>query len=106
MLINQGLGYRKPESGAVTTPSHHWEKELVYDLGRNTRTIIDHTHPHHQTVLNMADGEVALNPGEAWSDALILDMAELESDARAAWAELLSVCQGASAGKPSRFCSF
>lgn len=42
-----------------------------------------------------------IEPGEAWSDAALTDLAAMDDRARAAWSALLASCQAAGAGKPT-----
>ncbi len=49
-----------------------------------------------------SDGpQVTLDPGEAWSDAALADLAAMAADKNRRWRELLAHCQKASGGKPT-----
>lgn len=53
-----------------------------------------------EQLLDMAPA-CRIEPGEAWSDAAIADLAAMEPKARAAWHALINHCQGADAGTPT-----
>ena len=48
-----------------------------------------------------AEPTARIDPGEAWSDAALADLAAMDDGLRRAWIALLASCQAAGAGKPS-----
>jgi hypothetical protein len=51
-----------------------------------------------QSVVGEGEPVVRIEPGEAWSDAALADLAEMEPSRRRAWTALLASCQAAGSG--------
>ena len=71
MPVDDGLGNRQPEAGAVGTPGYHGRKNRVDHVFRNTRSVVDDVHPADQSMPLGAHRELPLGPGAQGDLALL-----------------------------------
>lgn len=87
------------------------ERELGDDLARGVESAVAKLRggrdpdcrkaADRMAKLLMSEPAAHLDPGEAWSDAVIADLESMEPDRRRAWSALLVSCQEAGDGKPT-----
>src|SRR5690606_34788749 len=62
MLADDALGNGKAESGARGPATDHGVEDVLQQLRRDARAVIDDVDPTHQPVAAMADGELPQGP--------------------------------------------
>ena len=63
VLTDDVLGNGQSQPGAVRAAADHWKEQSVLQLGGDARAVVDNFDFGHQSMADMADGELAHGPG-------------------------------------------